>query len=249
MKWPTLLLVASCFLPVSAALAQTTAPSLYGDVTIYKPAGRIDSVALFLSGDGGWNLGVVPMARKLTEQNALVIGVNIPKFLATLDQGDGACTDPSAELLKLVQDVTSSYDIAKDDPPVVIGYSSGATVAYTVLVQAKAGSFAGGIGLGFCPDLETRKPMCAGAGLTHVKNSKGPGFVYGAVPELSAPFVALQGGQDQVCNTAATDAFIAGIKGASVIDLPKVGHGFSVPKNWMPQYVDAYRKIATGKTQ
>ena len=47
--------------------------------------------------------------------------------------------------------------------------------------------------------------------------------------------------------TAATDAFTAGIKGASVIDLPKVGHGFSVPKNWMPQYVDAYRRIVAGK--
>jgi hypothetical protein len=117
------------------------------------------------------------------------------------------------------------------------------------LSQAKAGSFAGGIGLGFCPDLETKKPMCAGSGLSHVKNSKGPGFVYGAVPALSALFVALQGGQDQVCNPPATDAFIAGIKGASVIDLPKVGHGFSVPKNWMPQYADAYRKIVADNTQ
>src|SRR4029450_8585670 len=111
MKWLTRLLIASCFLPVSAALAQTTAPSPYGDVTIYKPAGKIDSVALFLSGGGGWNLGVVPMARKLTEQNALVIGVNIPKFLNYLDQGNAACTDPSGVLLKLVQDITSSYDI------------------------------------------------------------------------------------------------------------------------------------------
>ncbi len=247
MKWLTRLLIASCFLPAGAALAQTTAPTPYGDVTIYKPAGKIESVALFLSGDGGWNLGVVPMARKLTEQDALVIGVNIPKFLSYLDQGNGACTDPSGELLKLAQNVMASYEVAKDDPPVVLGYSSGATVAYTVLVQAKAGSFAGGIGLGFCPDLETKKPICGGAGLTHMKNSKGPGFVYGAVQALSAPFVALQGGQDQVCNPAATDAFIAGIKGASVIDLPKVGHGFSVPKNWMLQYVDAYQKIVTGK--
>jgi type IV secretory pathway VirJ component len=248
MKWLTRLLIASCLLPVGAAFAETKAPSPYGDVTIYQPDGKIESVALFLSGDGGSDLGVVPMARKLTEQNALVIGVNTPKFLSTLDQTDAACTDPSGALLKLVQDVTSSYDVAADDRPVVLGYSSGATVAYTVLIQAKAGSFAGGIGLGFCPDLETKKPMCAGAGLTHVKNSKGPGFVYGAVPVLSAPFVALQGGQDEVCNPAATDAFIARMKGASVIDLPKVGHGFSVPKNWMPQYVDAYRKIVTGKS-
>ena len=243
MKRLAWLLLASCFLGAGAAVAQTTVPSPYGDVTIYKPAGKIASVALFLSGDGGWNQGVIPMAKKLTEQNALVIGVNIPKFLTYLDQSDGVCTDPSGELLKLAQKIMSSNDVAADDPPVVLGYSSGATVAYTVLVQAKPGSFAGGIGLGFCPDLETKKPMCGGSGLTHVKNSKGPGFVYDAVPQLSAPFVALQGGQDQVCNPAATDAFIARIKGASVIDLPKVGHGFSVPKNWMPHYVGAYRKI------
>ena len=247
MQWLARLLIASCLIPCGAALAETTVKTPYGDATIYKPSGEIASVALFLSGDGGWNQGVVPMAKKLTEQNALVIGVNIPKFLNYLDQGDGTCTDPSGELVKLAQTVMSSYDVAKDDPPVVLGYSSGATVAYTVLVQAKPGSFAGGIGLGFCPDLETKKPMCGGAGLTHVKNSKGPGFVYGAVKALAAPFVALQGGQDQVCNPAATDAFIAGIKGASVIDLPKVGHGFSVPKNWMPQYVDAYRRIVTGR--
>src|SRR5262245_16461222 len=248
MKRLARLLIASCFLPAGAALAQTTKPMPYGDVTIYEPAGKVAAVALFLSGDGGWNQGVIPMARKLTDQNALVIGVNIPKFLNYLDDGAGACTDPSGELLKLAQIVMSSYKVAKDDPPVVLGYSSGATVAYTVLVQAEAGSFAGGIGLGFCPDLETRKPMCGGAGLIHVKNTKGPGFVYDAVPSLAAPFVALQGGQDQVCNPAATDAFIARIKGASVIDLPKVGHGFSVPKNWMPQYVDAYRSIVAGKT-
>lgn len=246
MKWIIRMLIAACLSPLPAALAQTATTTPFGDVTVYKPPGAISSVAIFLSGDGGWDKGVIPMARKLTEQNALVVGVNIPKFLNYLDQSDGACSDPSGELLKMVDAIMATAGVAADDPPVVLGYSSGATVAYAVLVQAKPGSFAGGIGLGFCPDLETAKPLCAGAGLTHVKNPKAKGFIYGATPELASPFVALQGGQDQVCDPAATDSFIAGIKGASVIDLPKVGHGFSVPKNWMPQYVDAYRKIAGG---
>lgn len=246
MEWITRLLIAACLSPLPAALAQTTNTTAFGDVTVYQPQGDINSVAIFLSGDAGWSAGVIPMAQKLTEQNALVVGVNIPKFLSYLDQSDGACTDPAGELLKMVRAIMASHGVSNDDPPVVLGYSSGATVAYAVLVQAKPGSFAGGIGLGFCPDLETVKPICAGAGLTHVKNPKAKGFVYGATPELSAPFVALQGGQDQVCEPAATDSFIAGIKNASVIDLPKVGHGFSVPKNWLPQYVDAYRNIAGG---
>src|SRR5262245_14786786 len=150
MKWLARLLIASCFLPAGAALAQRTAHMPYGDVTIYEPASKVASVALFMSGDGGWEQGVIPMAMKLTQQNARVIGVNTPKFLNYLDQRDGACTDPSDELLKLAQDFTFSEGVAKDDPPVVLGYSSGATVAYAALVQAKAGSFAGGIGLGFC---------------------------------------------------------------------------------------------------
>lgn len=235
-----------CLLP-AAAVAQTTTPTPYGDAVVYRPDGAIASIALFLSGDGGWNQGVVPMALKLTEQNALVIGINTPKFLSYLDAGDDACTDASGELLKLARKVAAAQGVTQDEAPVVLGYSSGATIAYAVIVQADPDSFTGGIGLGFCPDLETKKPMCAGSGLTHVRNAKGPGFVYGTAPELAAPFVALQGGQDQVCDPAATDGFIAGIKGASVIDLPKVGHGFSVPKNWMPQYVDAYRRIVAGK--
>jgi type IV secretory pathway VirJ component len=136
MKWIARVMIASCFLPAGAALAQTTAPTPYGEVTIYKPAGRIASVALFLSGDGGWEQGVIPMATKLTEENALVVGVNTPKFLNYLDEREGACTDPAGELVKLAQNVMSSYEVAKDDPPVVLGYSSGATVAYAVLVQA-----------------------------------------------------------------------------------------------------------------
>lgn len=243
MNWFRWLLALSCLAPAFAAAQATISLPPFGEVTIYKPAGPVDSIAVFLSGDGGWNEGVIPMARKLVEQNALVVGVNTPKLLANLDKGDGACTNPSDALLALVQSVKAANHIAQDEVPIVLGYSSGATLAYAALAQANSGSFQGGIGLGFCPDLATGKPLCEGAGLTHTKNSKGPGFVYGAAPQLSAPFIALQGGQDQVCDPAATDAFISRVKGASVIDLPKVGHGFSVPKNWMLQYVEAYRNL------
>jgi type IV secretory pathway VirJ component len=249
MKYFHWLVALSCLMPVAAAAQATTSMPSFGDVTVYKPAGSVFSVTVFLSGDGGWNQGVIPMAQKLVEQNALVIGVNTPKFLADLDKGDGACTNPSDALLALIKNIKMTNNVSQNIAPVLVGYSSGATIAYAALVQAGAGKFQGGIGLGFCPDLETVKPMCEGAGLTHIKNTKGPGFVYGAATHISTPFVALQGGQDKVCDPAATDAFIDRVKGASVIDLPKVGHGFSVPKNWMPQYVQAYRKIAGGAGQ
>jgi hypothetical protein len=31
-------------------------------------------------------------------------------------------------------------------------------------------------------------------------------------------------------------AFVDKVKNGKVITLPKVGHGYGVPRNWMPQY-------------
>ena len=47
----------------------------FGKVTVYIPEGTPNSVAIFLSGDGGWNLGVISMAKALVDMGAVVIGV------------------------------------------------------------------------------------------------------------------------------------------------------------------------------
>jgi type IV secretory pathway VirJ component len=42
----------------------------FGKVTVYIPEGTPQSVAIFLSGDGGWNLGVISMAKALIDMGA-----------------------------------------------------------------------------------------------------------------------------------------------------------------------------------
>jgi type IV secretory pathway VirJ component len=54
----------------------------FGTVTVYIPEGTPKSVAIFLSGDGGWNLGVISMAKALVDMGAVVIGVDIRQYLA-----------------------------------------------------------------------------------------------------------------------------------------------------------------------
>jgi pimeloyl-ACP methyl ester carboxylesterase len=91
--------------------------------------------------------------------------------------------------------------------------------------------------LGFCPDLIIHKPFCEGAGLTADKQTKPQyGIVFNTVPRVQAPWIVLQGDIDQVCNPPATEAFVNQVQGGQVVILPKVGHGYSVPRNWMPQY-------------
>ena len=56
----------------------------FGTVTVYIPEGPARSVAIFLSGDGGWQLGVIGMARALTDSGAVVIGADIRRYFGSL---------------------------------------------------------------------------------------------------------------------------------------------------------------------
>jgi hypothetical protein len=45
-------------------------------------------------------------------------------------------------------------------PPILVGYSSGATVVYGALAASAADDLRGAVSLGFCPDLEVKRPIC-----------------------------------------------------------------------------------------
>jgi hypothetical protein len=56
--------------------------------------------------------------------------------------------------------------------PVLVGYSSGATVVYAALVQSPPGTFAGALSLGFCPDQDfSGAALCPGAGLHYTQGN------------------------------------------------------------------------------
>lgn len=215
----------------------------FGKVVLYAPPAEPDQVVLFISGDGGWNLGVVDMARELTGLDALVVGIDIRHLLKAMETSQDQCAYPAADFEALGQVVQKKLGYRTFHRPVLVGYSSGATLAYAALAQAPTGTFSGAVSLGFCPDLMLHKPMCKGAGLSYKKDPK-LGQVFDPVPRLADPWVVLHGGQDQVCFADAAAAFVGKVAGGSLVSLPKVGHGFSVPRNWMPQFKAAFAAFA-----
>jgi type IV secretory pathway VirJ component len=127
--------------------------------------------------------------------------------------------------------------------PVLVGYSSGATVVYAVLVQSPPGTFAGALSLGFCTDQDfSGAALCPGAGLKYTQGKKND-LIFEPAKTLKQPWIAFQGQKDQVCSPHEVDEFAADVTGAEVIRLPLVGHGFGVERNWMPQFRDAYSSI------
>ena len=208
-----------------------------GEVTVYAPQGEAHGLALFASGDGGWNLGVWDMAQTAASLGYWVAGFSTPGLLKSLESGDGECSDAAGLLDHLGDKVKTEMKLPASFNPALIGYSSGATVAYAALAQAGDARFSGAMTLGFCPDLIIHKPFCKGAGLTAGKQTKAPySVVFNTVPAVKAPWIVLQGDIDQVCIPPETIAFVDKVKNGKVVNLPHVGHGFGVPRNWMPQY-------------
>jgi len=216
----------------------------FGTLAIYRPVAAIHSVTLFVSGDGGWNLGVIDMAKALTTLDTLVVGIDITHYMKEIAKSGERCTSAAVDFELLSHYLQKRLALPHYLPPVLVGYSSGATLVYAVLVQAPEGTFRGAISLGFCPDLLLTKPICRGSGLEADPGPKGKGFVFRPAASLRAPWFALQGDIDQVCDAGTTAAFVLHTGSARLVMLPKVGHGFSVQRNWMPQFKKAFADLS-----
>jgi len=242
-------IAAVLLLSLSAAVAapESVDHGRFGTISIERGAGEPRDVVLFPSGDGGWNLGVVSMARRLADKGAIVAGIDIRHYLAQLEKSSDECVSPAADFEDLSRYLQAKLGLKHYLQPTLVGYSSGATLVYATLVQAPDGLFKGALSIAFCPDLDLKKPLCKGSGIeaTPRRDAKGQlkGVDFLPAKKLSGKWISLQGELDQVCPAPATQQFIATVPGAGIVMLPKVGHGYSVEKNWVPQYEAAYERI------
>ena len=225
-------------------LAGALQAPMVGPVTLYAPpAGQpVRGLALFASGDGGWNLGVIDMARRAAASGLWVAGFSTPRYFKSLAaQPASRCVNAADALQALGSNIKQQLGLPPMLPVVLIGYSSGATLVYAALVQAKPDIFQGGLSLGFCPEMETRHPFCPGTGdLTSARSQTPPHWpALAQNTHLQAPWHILQGDIDEVCAPRYAPDFVAGVAGAKAWVLPHVGHGFGYPRNWAAQYQQA----------
>ncbi len=245
-----LCMLAAAALPPAAPSheARELGAGRFGVVHVYVPGGKPSSVAIFVSGDGGWELGVVNMARALRDMGAVVIGVDVTHYFASLrhaaQRADAHCEMLAADFESLSHQVQKQIGLSEYQVPVLVGYSSGATLVYAALVQSPPGTFAGALSLGFCPDQDfAGAQLCPGSGLHYSENAQHE-LVLEPAGHLRQPWIALQGQKDEVCSPQVADRFAAQVAEGALVKLPLVGHGFSVERNWMPQFRAAYARLA-----
>jgi type IV secretory pathway VirJ component len=226
------------------ATEQTEQFGRFGTVHLYYSGTPGTNVVLFISGDGGWNLGVVEMARQLAAMNTLVVGIDIIHYLKQLESADEKCSYPSGDFEMLSKYIQKKMGLPVYHVPILVGYSSGATLAYALAAQAPHGTFKAALSLGFCPDLPLTKPFCAGSGVTFEPWKNGKGYNFLPKKDLQILWVTFHGSIDQVCSVSVARQFVSQTGNAKMVELPKVGHGFSVEKNWLPQFKQIFSDLA-----
>jgi type IV secretory pathway VirJ component len=215
----------------------------FGKVTLYQKQAKPEHVALFISGDGGWNNSVIDVARDLAARNTLVIGIDINHYLHSLNNSKEKCLYPASDFEALSQFIQKKLQFDNYHIPVLIGYSSGAALVYAILAQAPPNTFKGGISLGFSPYIQVTKTFCKGTGLKQKKAKNNNGYDLLPSDKVHLPWIVLQGEIDKVCSPEIAKKFVKQAPNAMLVLLPGVGHGFSVPRHWKPELINSFQKI------
>jgi type IV secretory pathway VirJ component len=216
----------------------------FQDFLVYKPAGPQTSFALLISGDEGWTSTADTMARQLAQHGAMVAGIDWAKLKANLEADGDQCMSPDGDLENLSHFVQAYFHSPTYAPPVLVGVSSGAGLAYAMLAQAPKNTFTAALTLGFCPHFNMEKPLCKGSGLEFIRGPKGHGVDFLPIHDLGNPWLNLQGESDRSCPTEIVQKFISQVHGAALVTLPAVTRDYASPGRWLPQFTAGYDKLA-----
>lgn len=234
------------FFPLSGQTVRTDTVTVapFGKVFVYSSGTEIpQNLIIMISGDGGWKYGVPEFAGEFSHLNSLVAGVDILRYYNHLRHVNSDCYMVSSDFIELATAIERQYRFKSYNPPVIMGYSSGATLVYAILAQSRPGTFKGGISLGFCPDVNLPKMFCKVNGLAEKPAAAGPGYLLLPDGRLGNDWIVMQGKNDKVCSFGIVSEFISGCSNSKLIALDGVGHGFSSWQAFMPQWKNAYRQL------
>lgn len=184
-RWGLLLLLWSA----AHCSAETLSHGRFHDLAIYRPAGDVQRVVLFLSDDQGWTDQLSRSAQSLASQGALVAGIDSHALFAELERDNAECILPDGDLESLSHFLQAYYRLPSYRPAVLVGQGSGATLSYAMLAQAPEETFAGGVAIDFSPELRLRKRLCEANALRFESVSKSRSRL--ARARLDVPWIVL----------------------------------------------------------
>lgn len=215
-------------------------------VALYRPNGEAKQFVLFLSGEQGWDAGMDRAARALVAEGAMVAGIDLPRLRSRFAKGGDACVLPDGDLENLSHYLQGYARQPTYRTPLLVGYQSGAALAYAMQAVADPDVFAGALSLSFCPTLDMGKPLCPRDGKPVSASAKGAVTTLATAAALPQPWVVLQGNEDGACAVAEVRKFVGQVHGAALSALPIPERGLIDAKHALPALLASYRVLSAG---
>ena len=166
-----------------------------GHVHEFNPTSAMRGLIVLFSDARGWTLVSDDAAVALTRDGALVLGVDLPDYLARLDAHLGeARHDVVGDIDSISRQVQRERGNTRYLTPIVAGIGEGGALAPAILARAPAATIAGAVSYDPTLTVRTRIPLCLTPG---AKTDPHGGFVYGPWPSLPGFWVvAFPAGSD-----------------------------------------------------
>ena len=213
-----------------------------GTVVVYVPD-QVDAttdVVLLASGDGGWNPQMVDIATQIQAAGKIVAGFSTPEYLKRAAATDSKCTNSAGDLVGLSQFVQRQLGSRVYRTPMLVGYASGASLAYVIAAQAPINSFVGSIAVGFCPDLTLEKSLCR-RGALRKSQIKGDAGALRPVERVVTPLEVLPVSAGGHCKAGDAAAFMQDVDNSHVMPM-NAANGADIDA-WLKEFFSAYAAL------
>src|SRR5262249_36666507 len=151
-----------------------------GSVRSFGPGPDPGPLVVLFSDLKGFSPALEAAARGIAESGAVVVGVDLPDYLARLRASDDGCHYLISEIEDLAHRYERERGFESYRSPVLAGFGQGGALAYAALAQSPAATVAGAVSVDPAPFVGTRVPLCEGAPASAVPG----GFRYGAASHL-----------------------------------------------------------------
>jgi len=222
----------------------------FGEVRLFKPRAAIKSVAILATGDGRWDDPLpMRMVQLLVDAGNAVVGIDTVAYLQAISDNGDQCIYMGGDFEDLAHVMEKQLGVQRYLPPVLVGYSSGASLVYAVLAQVPRGTFQGGLSVSFCTVMDLDGSLCSSHGLLNkpIKQDDKAQMLLLPLHNVSASWVVLQGEQDQYCTVATARQFSAQITAAQLRTVPKVDHFLGDIGQWRDGFLHAYQGLQPAK--
>ncbi|TCN30947.1 virulence factor family protein [Sinorhizobium americanum] len=150
---------------------------------ILFPRQEAAGLVVLLSDAGGWTAKEVAAARALADEKAIVIGIDLKAYLASLAKDDGDCIYTVSDIESLSQQVQRAAGSGAYRPPVVAGVGAGGAMALAITAQSPAATIGRTLAVDPEEGIALAKQLCTPAEKTRKNDLMVYGLTDGDLPD------------------------------------------------------------------